>query len=270
MIDFFKSLLMPPGINMLLLVVGFIIHHWWKWTGRWFMFFGIVSLYLFSTMAVSHRLLFNLERYPALVDKVKFSEPKNTAIVILGGGRLKQAPEYQNEDTPNAITLERLRYGFNLSQQYRFPILLSGGAPENDSTAEAVLMNQIMVEQFQVPVKFLETSSRNTLENAQFSSEILRRNHITHILLVTSAWHMKRALAYFRAMGIEVTPAPTGFFHRQPFLSHPLKAFFPSAKALAQSRMAIKEFVALWWTSEKSVAKELQILTPTQPLKPKL
>lgn len=270
MIDFLVALLMPPGINMLLMVLGFTLHHWWKWSGRILMFAGIVSLYLISTMAVSHRLLFNLQRFPPLTQTLTISDPEHTAIVVLGGGRWRQAPEYQNEDSANAITLERLRYAFLLRQKYKLPLLLSGGEPENEATPEAVLMNQIMVEQFNSPVKYLETRSRTTLENARFSAEILRTSHIQHVILVTSAWHMKRAFAYFSAMGLDVTAAPTGFYHLKPFFNHNIKSFLPSARALAQSRMAMKEFIALWWTSETDVRENIHLATPVQPIKPEL
>jgi uncharacterized SAM-binding protein YcdF (DUF218 family) len=63
-------------------------------------------------------------------------------------------------------------------------------------------------------------------------------------LLVTSALHMPRALATFRALGVDTIPAPTDFEAvPQPF--HPLR-WLPDAETLAASTQAIKEYLGLW------------------------
>lgn len=46
----------------------------------------------------------------------------------------------------------------------------------------------------------LEKSSRNTLENALYSRELILGNGITSIQLITSRYHMKRATLFFRAV----------------------------------------------------------------------
>lgn len=48
----------------------------------------------------------------------------------------------------------------------------------------------------------IETQSRNTHENARFSTQLLRRHHPeARCVLITSAWHMRRARACFAKMG---------------------------------------------------------------------
>jgi len=49
------------------------------------------------------------------------------AIVVLGGGTRRNAPEYGG-DTLGALTLERLRYGTVVARVTHLPMLLSGGA----------------------------------------------------------------------------------------------------------------------------------------------
>ncbi len=256
MVDFLTALFFPPGLNIFLLVLGFVVQHWWKWTGRLIMMTGIVSLYLFSTLAVGDRLLYNLQKYPALQNRLQLNGDKDSAIVVLGAGRRRQAPEYSKEDIINPLTMERLRYAVILSKKYKLPLLLSGGEPDHEATPEAVLMNQLVVEDLQQPVKFLETQSKNTWENALNSVKLLKNNDISRVILVTHAWHMKRAFAYFQATGIDVIPAPMGFVPRKPFFSSKIRAFYPSATGLLHSRMAIKEYVALWWNPATFIRAE--------------
>jgi uncharacterized SAM-binding protein YcdF (DUF218 family) len=47
----------------------------------------------------------------------------------------------------------------------------------------------------------LETRSRNTRENARYSAQLLDARKMHHILLVTSALHMERAMGEFSAQG---------------------------------------------------------------------
>ena len=68
------------------------------------------------------------------------------AIVIVAGGRHRNAPEYGGE-TVNPLTLERLRYGARLARASGLPILLSGGAPSG-GTAEALLMRDALERDF--------------------------------------------------------------------------------------------------------------------------
>ncbi len=258
MLDFLSALFFPPGINIVLLVLGFIVHHRWKWTGRLIMVLGIVSLYLFSTQAIGDRMLFNLQKYPAFNKDIFLNNhlDKNTAIVVLGGGRRRLAPEYDKEDIINPMTMERLRYATILSKTYKLPLLLSGGEPDNEATPEAVLMNQFVVEELHQAVPFLEAKSKNTRQSAKNAVDILKQNNISNVILVTHAWHMKRAFAYFQATGVNVYAAPMGFVPRKPFFSSKLKPFYPSAIGLLHSQLAIKEYAAYWWNPAKTPIKE--------------
>jgi uncharacterized SAM-binding protein YcdF (DUF218 family) len=57
-----------------------------------------------------------------------------------------------------------------------------------------------------------EDASRNTRENAVFTSKLLAgRCQSEPWLLMTSAWHMPRSMAEFEAVGCQVTPYPVDF-----------------------------------------------------------
>lgn len=57
----------------------------------------------------------------------------------------------------------------------------------------------------------IESTSRNTRENAIKTTELLRTVNVNKILLVTSAFHMPRAAAAFRHEGLEVIPSPSEY-----------------------------------------------------------
>ncbi len=90
-----------------------------------------------------------------------------------------------------------------------------------------------------------ESNSRTTRENRDESLPILQAHGIRRILLVTSALHMLRALALFRATDLEVIPAPTDFETRFPSNAHPLR-WLPDAQALADGSRAFKEYLGRW------------------------
>lgn len=90
-----------------------------------------------------------------------------------------------------------------------------------------------------------DRKSRNTYENALFSKEIIeKRFQEEPILLITSAFHMKRALGCFRKQGIEATPFPADFIgaQRKPDIIE----FTPNSGALATTELFWKERIGLW------------------------
>ena len=84
----------------------------------------------------------------------------------------------------------------------------------------------------------VETRSRNTAQNAQFSSEIVATRPGETWLLVTSA-HMPRAMAAFRAVGFSAEAYPVDFRAASSEISFDLPG------GLETARFAIKEYVGL-------------------------
>jgi uncharacterized SAM-binding protein YcdF (DUF218 family) len=91
----------------------------------------------------------------------------------------------------------------------------------------------------------LESQSLTTHENALRTREVMQANGIHRVLLVTSALHMRRAMAAFAAVGIDATPAPTDFEVVPPRQMTVLD-WLPDAGALEGSTRAIKEYIGYW------------------------
>jgi len=81
-------------------------------------------------------------------------------------------------------------------------------------SGEAGPMAESLRADFGVAPRWLEGGSLDTEDNARNTVAILRGRAVERIVLVTHAAHMRRAMAEFAAHGIEVIPAPTGYFSR--------------------------------------------------------
>ena len=105
---------------------------------------------------------------------------------------------------------------------------------------------QLFLRDLGVPdsAMLLETHSRNTRENARYSAQLLDARKMHHILLVTSAVHMDRAMGQFLGLGLDVTPAVTDV--EAVAVPADLWRYLPDAAALSSSAGAIKEILGQW------------------------
>jgi uncharacterized SAM-binding protein YcdF (DUF218 family) len=130
-------------------------------------------------------------------------------------------------------TALRLVEGAKIARATHLPVLVSG----NDR--EAFAMRRFLEEDLQVPVRWVESASNDTHENAVFSARLLRQHGIERIILVTSSAHLTRAVAEFRAAGLEVEAAPAEMWTRD---ERGALALVPSVSALERSHTALYEW----------------------------
>jgi len=198
--------ILPPLGPLLLIALGLWLARHRGGKGLGLAWLGVALSVVVSTPATTDLLLDRIEPRPT---QAAHAFAGAQAIVILGGGQNRNAPEYGGASV-NRLTLERLRYGARLARSSGLPILVTGGAPTGE-VPEASLMKTALEEDFRVPVKWTESASRDTRENARFSAALLLGRGIRRIVLVTHAVHMPRAQAEFEAAGFEVRPAPTAW-----------------------------------------------------------
>jgi uncharacterized SAM-binding protein YcdF (DUF218 family) len=240
-----SAFLLPPLNLLLVAVLGLCLWHKRPFIARLLITTSVGLLWLLSTPFFTTALLQGLEGEPYVTDTKK---PLADAIVVLGGGTYFHAPEYGG-DTVGVATLERLRFAAKLQRETGKPILVTGGAPLGNSTSEAAQMKQVLEQEFNVPVRWVEGASDNTLENARMSRQLLKQEGITRIYLVTHAWHMARAVLSFQRAGFQVVPAPTAYTTRY---RTDLLAFVPNAHALHDSRIFMHELIGMLWYRLKS------------------
>jgi len=238
-----EALIFPPGIFLVLLVAGTLLINNRPLLAKSVLYISIITFYLFSTPFIADLLISHVEAYPALEDK-DLKKSVAGAIVVLASGRNINAREYGG-DTVGTQTLLRVRYGAFLQRKTGLPILVSGGLVlDREGKSSALVMAELLTEDFKAGEVWLEDKSRTTGENALFSKRFLAKKQIDTILLVTQAWHMTRSVAVFEKVGLNVIPAPTAFEGGKPFK---LLDVLPSARALNINRYALHEIVGAFW-----------------------
>ena len=158
--------LLPPLAPIVLVLAGLHLLSTRARAGRLMIAGGTGVLLILSIPLAGSFLLSRLE--PPFSDPLQLSAD---AIVVLGGGTYAQAPEYGG-DTVSGASLERLRYAAKLYRLSHKPILVTGGNPRLYSTPESAQMRDVLAE-WDIPVRWGEDSSDNTLENARNSFAML-------------------------------------------------------------------------------------------------
>jgi len=234
-------LIVPPSGMLVLMAAGLVVQRWNRTAGRLLVVLGVLLLYAASLPPVSDMLIRPLESY---APPFSGTTERVDAVVVLGSGAtdLSWVPA---PPAPSAIALERLTAGIEVARRLRVPLVISGGTGEVDGSdvREADAMADAAVR-LGFPRRSIsaENSSRNTLENARAVGRLLSGRTV---VLVTSAYHMRRAAAMFRKQGFTVIPAPAGYRARSRTLSW--TGLIPRASDLAVSSLAVAERLSLAW-----------------------
>jgi uncharacterized SAM-binding protein YcdF (DUF218 family) len=219
---------------------------------RWLTGIGLLVFWLLGNSLLVNELALQWECPPAPVP----TDSTVTVAVVLTGGMVNTS-----KDVPDARFLlgrEADRAGQAL---YLYKtgavrkILISGGPGDLPFQRRPVSDEGQMTARFLITAGVrpgdivLEGKSRNTHENALFSSRFLRdRFQTNRCVLVTSGSHMRRAVACFRKENVVVTPFPGGFFSsRRSF--EPAEYVFPHEQTFSDAYYLIREIVGyvVYW-----------------------
>lgn len=236
------ALALPPAGPLLLALLGLLVMARRWLAGAILSLLGIGALWFLSCNAVGVGLAYSLLPQVKPLN-VRSAEMANVqAIVILGGGVLGQAPEYGLAQ-PSAPTLERVRYGAWLARQTKKPLAFAGGvgwAAGPNTMPEADVARTVLKDDYGLELRWSDSRSRDTAENATQMAQAMRGDKIQRIALVTHAWHMPRAVAAYQKAGFQVTPAPTGFAAPR---ERELLEWLPSVHGLELSRSVLREWL---------------------------
>ncbi len=243
----FKTLLLPPALQILLILVSWVLWRRYYFLSRLCLFLGVVSLWGLSLPVTSAWLHQYLEQpYINQVSDQQVKAPKGAdVIVVLGAGRHYQAPEYGGGDTISHQALWRLRFAGKLAKTLELPLVVSGGSVlPFEKHSEAEIASEFLRNELGVAKVLIEPNSRTTWENAQQTKLLLEQKGFKRALLVTHAYHMKRAVYAFDRAGIENIPMPTGFLGNQAKVDW-LGDWLPRAESLKRSSLALHEHLGL-------------------------
>ncbi len=206
---------------------------------------SILILWVSALPAVAGRLMWSLERQYLPVATADI--PAADCIVVLGGALGFVMSPRVNVELTAAVdrvcqTAELYRAG-----KARTIIVAAGNQPwMQDLVPEANLIKELL-EKWGVPGQsiLLDTTSVNTRGNAMNAVALMREANCQSNLLVTSAWHMPRAVASFKILGVTVFPVSVDVRFVQGD-SNSLAGFIPRADALAATSQAILEWMGIW------------------------
>ncbi len=245
-IDHVIQILFPPGCNILIGLIGLLLWRNKPTLGKVLVVFSFVSLWLISTPLVAQYLVDKLQYRTPTLSLEKISDNKNTsAIVVLEAGLNTLTPEY-GEPTVSDTTLTRIRYAAFLYHKTGIPILVSGNDPMQPTINQANYMAKALHNYFDVPTRWKEDRGVNTAQEGLLVTEMLKKDGVTTIYLVTHAMHMPRAMFAFKSKAFTIIPAPTGYYA----ISNTLGIFsllLPSTEALRLSTSAFHEYIGIMW-----------------------
>ncbi len=147
------------------------------------------------------------------------SGPVNAeAIVLLGGG-----------------SHERYERAARLFKDHAAPRIIVSGYGDCE-------INRYLLINAGVPAKAiaLENQSRTTRENAQFTIKLLREQKVKRVILVTSWYHSRRALACFRHYAPEIK------FYSRPSYFASARADWAHARTGSRIRLEYAKLAGYW------------------------
>jgi len=237
-------LVQPSSLFAICLILAAVLSGTrWSWPARRLLIGGTVAYTVCGLAPVSDALLLPLENRFVRPDLDRGDPIKG---VIILGGVLDPKFDPLRELAGLTGTAERITEAVALAR--RFPqsrvvftggrwALFRNGLPESFAIGRLLEAMGVAKERIE-----LESSSRNTYENALYTKRLLNPGAHERWLLITSAWHMPRAMGCFRKVGFPVEAWPVDY--RTPSLRE--IGFDESIpRGLRQTDIAAKEYVGL-------------------------
>jgi uncharacterized SAM-binding protein YcdF (DUF218 family) len=227
-------LCLPFGVVCCLVLLALALKKWWP---------GLVALavlWICSLPVTGDGLIRLLERrYPVI--PVAEAGPAD-AIIVLGG---ILGPAHRAGTIPNwTESVERFEAAVALMAANRAPQLVFTGARRSwldGETTEGEELRKLAVARGVPAEKILVTRFiDNTATEAAAVAERVKAGRLQRVILVTTAWHMPRAVYLFRKAGVECIPFPVDF---RADAGRPWgwSDFVPSAGGWAGTETALRE-----------------------------
>lgn len=235
---------LPFGLFWILLGILLLLSRHAKKLQKIGLCLGFLILFLFSLYPVSFALLNHLQSQ--YLPFIRPFEPVNN-VVVLGGG-VSGNKNFPPNLTLNAASLSRLVEGVRVyriiaKDHPQARLILSGGRVFQSCSIAGKMQNTARMLGVPSHHIILENGSRDTHDEAVLMQTMLGKQPF---VLVTSAFHMPRAMALFQSLGMHPIAAPTQFFTP---VRAPLFEWIPNANNLSMSDIAIHEYLGMLWAN---------------------
>lgn len=206
------AVLQPGNLLLLILLAGILLFLVFRGRrGKVLVALSAVGLLLLAVAPIGPAMLLRLEeRFPrpaALPDRI-------AGILVLGGA-VDPALSLAYGETMFNSSVARVLAGIKLARQYpeaRLVLVGGEGGFEPVGLAESrATLGFVVGEGIAAGRVVVEERSRSTHENALYAKEMIRPEPGEAWVLVTSAYHMPRAVASFAVVGWKVIPYPVDY-----------------------------------------------------------
>lgn len=240
---FLTFIIMPIGVLSFLMIYAIYTKNHTK--SKKTIILAFTFLYVFTNPFIVNELLLWWEVAPTSISTVK---PHDIGIILTGG--TTNDDKLPKENIFLGISSDRIGQAVELYKKGKIKkILVSGGMikvlgetqkNEVEEIAKYLIISGIPKENI-----FLETKAQNTRENAVNCSKILKKQFTKQsYLLITSGFHLKRAISCFEKIGISVTPFGANYFsHERSFHFYYL---FPKEDCFEYSHLLFREIIGYY------------------------
>ncbi|WP_246669016.1 YdcF family protein [Ancylobacter sp. TS-1] len=233
----------PSTFLALLAACGLLLALRWRRVGGCLAVLGVGGLLLVGLGPFGRVLLLALEdRFPAYVD----DGGRVDGVIVLGGAELPAITAARGQPSFQE-SAERILAMGELGRRYpQARLVFAGGSsslgtqPMQEAEVVRRALPQIGLDEGRVA---FERTSRNTAENARLARALIQPKPGERWLLVTSAFHMPRAVGCFEAAGFPVIAYPVDF--RTTGEAGWLRPFDSVAQGLGFFDLALREWVGL-------------------------
>ena len=226
------TLFSPYGIGLLLIIYYAVRKR------SFVLLLTVVMLMLFSLPITSKFLAQNNERDYAIK---AVSDVKNADIALVLSGQIIRIKRDNKVYYEFSGAIDRLFAGVELAKANpKMKLMFTGGKlPWTIGEPEGVILANF-ARRYGVPSSQIVIlgEAKNTAEEAQLVKQWMKDKE-RDVVLVTSAFHMKRAVSIFQSNDLSIIPYPVDFVGSSGKM-HVLD-FIPTAGALSQSTSAIRE-----------------------------
>lgn len=237
------TVLVPSTFLMLLALAGLIVRLRFRRTGMVMITAGVVGLVIIGLGSPGRMLLVSLEdRFPAYVE----TGERVDGVIVLGGAELPGVTAARGQPAFQE-SAERILAMGELARRYpeaRIVFAGGGGSLEASPMQEADVV-RMALPQIGLPEERVEFErfSRNTAENARLAKAFIDPKPGERWLLVTSAFHMPRAVGCFRTAGFPVIAYPVDY--RTTGDPAPFRLFGSIAEGLGFFDLGAREWIGL-------------------------
>jgi len=208
----------PSNLLPSLVLLGLLLHFFTRYR-RFSLTLAIVAtllIFFCGLSPVANWVMLPLEqRFPS----PQLEDKPIDGIIVLGGGVMADETMMRRQLVINEAGERIIALG-DLARRYPSARILftgGGGTLIRDGYAEADAVRAYAATLGVDPERIeIESVSRTTWENAILTSRMITPEANERWLLVTSAWHMPRAVGSFRSAGLAVIAYPVDFRTRGP------------------------------------------------------